>query len=119
MRYEVWESVVLTVLEKPEALHSAATVVDISRSGYRVLAAKRLMIGTEVLITLNSVAITGCVRHCEAGPENCFSAGIEITHVAGGVAAPVQVGGRQNRTHSGAGEMSRWRSAPANPATTP
>ena len=95
MRYEVWESVVLTVLEKPEALHSAATVVDISRSGYRVLAAKRLMIGTEVLITLNSVAITGRVRHCEAGPENCFSAGIEITHVAGGVAAPVQVGGRQ------------------------
>jgi len=85
-RYEVWESVVLTVLEEPQARHSAATVVDISRSGYRVLSAVELVVGAEVLITLNSVAIVGRVRHCKPMKAASFAAGVEITEVAGGVA---------------------------------
>lgn len=85
-RYEVWESVVLTVLEKPEPRHRAATVIDISPSGYRVLTGIGLAVGTEVLITLNSVAIVGSVRHCKSAGHGSFAAGVEITEVAGGVA---------------------------------
>ena len=83
-RYQVWESVVLTI-EEPQLRHCAGTVVDISRSGYRVLSAAVLAVGTEVLITLNSVAIVGRVRHCTQVGDS-FAAGIEITEIAGGVA---------------------------------
>lgn len=86
-RYEVWESVVLTVLDSAEPQHFAATVIDISRSGYRVLSTRELVAGVHVLITLHSVAITGHVRHCEPVDQDSFTAGIEITQVAGGVAA--------------------------------
>lgn len=85
-RYEVWESVVLTVLDNPQAERCVATVVDISQSGYRVLAAVALPVGTEVLITLHSVGIVGRVRHCEEAGDGLFSAGVEITQVLGGVA---------------------------------
>ena len=85
-RYEVWESVVLRILDHWEPTHSAATVVDISHAGYRVLATKEVAAGTEVLITLNSVAIIGRVRHCEKAQEDSFTVGVEITDVVGGVA---------------------------------
>jgi hypothetical protein len=87
-RYEVWESVVLTLLEEPER-HSAATVIDISPSGYRLLSAAELPAGKAVLITLNSVAIVGRVCHCEPAENGAFTAGVEITEVNGGVAAPM------------------------------
>lgn len=85
-RYEVWESVVLTVLEQPQSKPSAATIVDISRSGYRVLSAVSLAVGSEVLVTLNSVAIIGRVRHCKPSGLHSFIGGVEITAVTGGVA---------------------------------
>jgi hypothetical protein len=84
-RYTVWESVVLTIQE-PQLRHSAAMVVDISCSGYRVLSAMALAVGAEVVITLNSVAIIGRVRHCSPTGVDSFAAGVEITEVAGGVA---------------------------------
>lgn len=84
-RYQVWESVVLTI-EEPHLRHCAGTVVDISSSGYRVLSAAVLTVGSEVLITLNSVAIVGRVRHCTPVGADSFAAGVEITEVAGGVA---------------------------------
>ena len=86
-RYEVWESVVLRRLESGQHLYSAATVIDISRSGYRVFSGVELAIGAEVLITLNSVAIVGRVRHCERAAPDSFTAGVEITNVLSGVAA--------------------------------
>jgi hypothetical protein len=85
-RYEIWESVVLTVLEPGQPGYVAATVVDISSSGYRVLSGTELAIGAEVLITLNSVAIVGRVRHCEPAEPDAFTAGVEITKVVSGVA---------------------------------
>jgi hypothetical protein len=91
-RYEVWESVVATILDSGEPRHSAATVVDISQSGYRILSAMELTVDTEILITLNSVAIVGRVRHCEPSGPDTFAAGIEITGVEGGVAEPNNVG---------------------------
>jgi PilZ domain len=91
-RYEVWESVVATVPEPGEPRHCAATVVDISQSGYRILLARELAVDTEVLITLNSVAIVGRVRHCEPSGADTFAAGVEITGVEGGVAEPNNAG---------------------------
>lgn len=85
-RFDVWESVVLTVLGPAEARYSAGTVVDISPSGYRILSGTELAIGAEVLITLNSVAIVGLVRHCEPTESDSFTAGVEITKVISGVA---------------------------------
>ena len=83
-RYEVWESVVLTVLGPAESRYSAGTVIDISPSGYRILSTIELAIGAEVLITLNSVAIVGRVRHCQPEELNSFTAGVEITQVISG-----------------------------------
>ena len=110
-RYQVWESVALTVLSGGErhrtgavlagpgdspvpaepgsvvprdneaAQARAATVVDISRSGYRVLSGLNLGAGTEVLITLHSVAIFGTVRHSEPAEDGVFTIGVEITNV--------------------------------------
>jgi len=91
-RYEVWESVVLTVLYGAQAEHRAGTLVDISHSGYRVLSAGALPVGTELLITLHSVGIVGRVRHCEEAGAELFSAGVEITQVLGGVAARAGAG---------------------------
>jgi len=84
-RYEIWESVVLIPLEPAESRCSAATVIDISPSGYRILSATKLDIGAEVLITLNSVAIVGRVRHCEPADLHSFTAGVEITKVVDGI----------------------------------
>lgn len=110
-RYQVWESVALTVLsggDRPragaplagpgdspipvepgsvvapangKAQACAATVVDISRSGYRILSGLNLGAGTEVLITLHSVAIFGTVRHSEPAEDGVFTIGVEITNV--------------------------------------
>jgi hypothetical protein len=86
-RYSVWESVVLTVLGK-EQNYSPATVVDISRSGYRILSGVNLEVGTQVIITLNSVAIFGAVRHCEPYDADSFTAGVHISRVAPEEAQP-------------------------------
>ena len=81
-RYEVWESVTLSVLSgSANGQTRAGTVVDISRSGYRVLSGLNLEIGTEVLITLNAVAIFGTVRHCESAEFDSFTSGVQITNV--------------------------------------
>lgn len=79
-RFSVWESVVLTVLGK-ERTYWPATVVDISRSGYRVLSGVQLEVGTEVVITLHSVIIFGSIRHCERHDEDSFTAGVQISKV--------------------------------------
>lgn len=86
-RYNVWESIVLMLIEGTEAKYSAATLVDISRTGCRVVSVLDLAVGAEVLFTLNSVAIAGRVRHCKPAADS-FAAGVEITSVSGGVAAP-------------------------------
>lgn len=104
-RYTVWESVVLTVLAEPQTLPSAATVVDISRSGYRVLSTIPLKVGMEVLITLNSIAIVGRVRHCSAAAEDFFAAGVEITSVNGGVAERSSSAGTDIPSHGFAAEQ--------------
>ena len=78
-RYEVWESVVLSPVGVPGGGHSA-TIVDISRSGYRVLSGIPLAPGTEILTTLHSVAIFGIVRHCEEASDG-FTTGVEIRRV--------------------------------------
>lgn len=75
------------MIDGQEAKYSAATLVDISRTGCRVVSALDLEVGAEVLFTLNSVAIAGRVRHCQPSADS-FAAGVEITSVAGGVAAP-------------------------------
>ena len=80
-RYSVWESVVLTI-PGVEAVYRPATVVDISRSGYRILSGANLPVGTEVIITLNPVVIFGCVRHCEPYDGDTFTAGIQISKVS-------------------------------------
>ena len=81
-RYEVWESVTLSVLSgSANGQTRAATVVDISRSGYRILSGLNLEVGTEVLITLNSVAIFGTLRHCESADMDAFTSGVQITRV--------------------------------------
>lgn len=79
-RYSVWESVVLTVLGE-ERTYWPATVVDISRSGYRLLSSVELEVGTEVIITLHSVIIFGLVRHCEHQDADSFTAGVQISKV--------------------------------------
>jgi hypothetical protein len=81
-RYQVRESVVLTVLNVGQECRRPATLVDISRSGYRVLSGFNLKVGTEVLITINSVAVFGSVRHCEREGEDSFTAGVQITTVS-------------------------------------
>jgi hypothetical protein len=80
-RYEVWESVVISIGDAAEARHQAATMVDVSKSGYRVLSGIPLEPGTEIVTTLHSVAIIGVVRHCEPTVNNAFTAGVEITQV--------------------------------------
>jgi c-di-GMP-binding flagellar brake protein YcgR len=79
-RFSVWESVVLSVMGKQQT-YWPATVVDISQSGYRLLTGVNLKIGTEVLITLNSVVIFGTVRHCEPHDADSFTAGVQISQV--------------------------------------
>ncbi len=79
-RYSVWESVVLTVLGEERA-YWPATVVDISRSGYRLLSGVQLEVGTEVIVTLHSVIIFGSIRHCERHDEDSFTAGVQISKV--------------------------------------
>ncbi len=85
-RYEVWESVVLTAQDSAGKRHFAATIIDISKSGYRVLLGAQLRVGTQVSITLHSVAIVGSVRHCERAKPDSFTVGVQITGVTGGVA---------------------------------
>jgi PilZ domain len=85
-RYEVWESVVLTVFDDAGNSYSAATVIDLSTSGYRILASRHVDVGSRVLITLNAVAIAGVARHCEHADADSFTVGVEITEVSGGVA---------------------------------
>jgi hypothetical protein len=80
-RYEVWESVVISLKGSEDAGRHAATMVDVSKSGYRVLVGLPLAPGTEVLTTLHSVAIIGVVRHCEESSNDAFTAGVEITQV--------------------------------------
>jgi hypothetical protein len=86
-RYEVWESVVLSLVDSTGNGHQAATMVDVSKSGYRVLLGVALVPGTEVLTTLHSVAIVGVVRHCEQAGDDGFTAGVEITKVVAASAA--------------------------------
>ncbi len=85
-RYEVRESVVLTAQDSAGKRHFAATIIDISKTGYRVLLGAELSVGTEVSITLHSVAIVGSVRHCERTKQDAFTAGVQITQITGGVA---------------------------------
>src|SRR5579863_3777290 len=85
-RYRVSESIVLSMIEGREAKYSAAMLVDISRTGCRIVSALELAVGAEVLFTLNSVAVAGRVRYCESAADS-FAAGVEITNIAGGVAA--------------------------------
>jgi hypothetical protein len=80
-RYTVKESVVVSVLNTRENRPRPGTVLDISRSGYRVLSGLALSEGTEVLTTLNSVAIFGIVRHCELAGEDSYTTGVQITKV--------------------------------------
>ena len=80
-RYQVSESVVLTVLNADQECRRPATLIDISRSGYRVLSGLDLREGTQVVITINSVAILGVVRHCEREGEDSFTAGVQISNV--------------------------------------
>jgi len=63
-------------------------MVDVSKSGYRVLLGQPLVPGTEILTTLHSVAIVGVVRHCEPTSNDAFTAGVEISQVVS-EAAPV------------------------------
>jgi hypothetical protein len=81
-RYQVSESVVLTILNAAEECRRPATLVDISRSGYRILSGLDLKLGTQVLITINSVAVFGSVRHCQREGEDSFTAGVQITNVS-------------------------------------
>jgi hypothetical protein len=81
-RYQVWESVVISLLDSPDGCHRSATVVDISKLGYRVLLGTPLVPGNKVLITLHSVAVFGVVRHSEAASDGAFTVGVEITKVA-------------------------------------
>lgn len=62
-------------------------MVDVSKSGYRVLLGLPLDPGTTVLTTLHSVALVGVVRHCEAAENDAFTAGVEITQVFAEAAA--------------------------------
>jgi len=80
-RYEVWESVVMSILDTHDECHRPATIVDVSKSGYRVLFGSALAPGTKVLTILHSVAIFGVVRHCEEAPPDAFTIGMEITKV--------------------------------------
>jgi c-di-GMP-binding flagellar brake protein YcgR len=82
-RYEVWESVVISLSGSADGNHRPATIVDISKSGYRVLFGTPLAPGTEILTTLHSVAIFGVVRHCQKAGDDTFTAGVEITRVVG------------------------------------
>ncbi len=81
-RYEVWESVVLSLSGSSDGCPRPATIIDISKAGYRVLSGMALAPGTEILTTLHSVAIFGVVRHCdEAAGDDAFTAGVEITRI--------------------------------------
>ena len=81
-RYEVWESVVISLLDSPDECHLSATIIDISKLGYRVLLGSPLVPGTQVLVRLHSVAIFGVVRHSEAANDGAFTVGVEISKVA-------------------------------------
>jgi len=72
---------VISIVGSADAGHHAATMVDVSKSGYRVLLGLPLAHGTEILTTLHSVAIVGVVRHCEEAGNDAFTAGVEITKV--------------------------------------
>ena len=86
-RYEVSESVVLKILGQAGPEYAAGTIMDISRSGYRVVSGTKLAVGTEVLTTLHAVAIIGRVRHCEPFQSDSFTIGVEITRVVGAIAS--------------------------------
>lgn len=80
-RYSVSEPVVVSALPAAQNHHHRATVLDISKTGYRVLLGLKFAEGTEVLTTLNSVAIFGIVRHCELATNDCYTMGVQITKV--------------------------------------
>jgi PilZ domain-containing protein len=79
-RYSVNESVVVSILDKPET-HRPATVIDVSESGFRLTSGLNLTPGSRILTTLNSVAIFGVVRNCQRSGDNLFLAGVQITDV--------------------------------------
>lgn len=86
-RYSVCESVVLFSLDALDG-GGLATLLDISRSGFRIVSGIYLRPGAEVLTTFHSVAIFGLVRHCEKVGDDCFMAGVEITKVASALDEP-------------------------------
>jgi hypothetical protein len=102
-RYEVWESVVISILESSDGWHQSATIIDISKLGYRVLLGKALAPGTKVLVTLHSVAIFGVVRHSEAASDGAFTVGVEISKVAPAAEASAgSLAAAQPTSHDGA-----------------
>jgi hypothetical protein len=80
-RYSVYESVVLGVLGAPEVEYHTATLIDVSSSGFRLVSGLSLNVGTEVLVTLGSVAIFGTVCHCTAHPGESFTTGVRIDRI--------------------------------------
>jgi len=80
-RYSVSESVVVTVFKKPVTCYKPATLLDVSRSGFRIVVGLELVRETAVMITLNAIAIFGHVQYCRPSSDECFVVGVRILEI--------------------------------------
>jgi hypothetical protein len=56
-------------------------VLDVSISGMRVKIPQPVQTGTMIFVEMSSTLVVGEVRHCVAGQNGQFEAGIEITDI--------------------------------------
>jgi hypothetical protein len=81
-RFRVCEAAALSVLNPADPYHESIVLLDVSRSGFRAATERGLARGTEVLVTIGSLAVFGIVRHCEPiGEGGSYIVGASITDV--------------------------------------
>ena len=70
----------LSIIEGPSVTTIPSTVVDISRSGLKVVADRRIGTGQQVRIKMEKLIVFGDVRHCRPVATG-FESGIKISDV--------------------------------------
>jgi hypothetical protein len=78
-RYQVWEPVILSIGAGKIELHRSAHLIDISRSGLRVVTDLQIRSGTNIHVALGHLSIEAVVTHCNRHGREMYALGAEIT----------------------------------------
>jgi PilZ domain len=78
-RYQVWEPVILSIGDGEVELHRSAHLVDISKSGLRVVTDLQIKSGTPIHVALGHLSLEATVTHCTRHGRDMWALGAEIT----------------------------------------